>query len=247
MIYGISGHKQAGKDTVGSIIQYLVDNEQVQDKYKITYKEFCKSPYIKRSEWQIKKFADKLKQILSILTGIPVKDMEKEEFKNKLLGEEWKVWTYIVNTFEDNWKYSILRNTKKEVEQYIISKGWVLPHPNITIKENHLTIREALQYIGTNLFRDKFHTNCWVNALMNEYKDQQWLITDVRFPNEVQSIVNRGGKMIRVNRFTKNNDLHESETALDNYNDWHYILDNNGTIEELIEQVKQILIKEKLI
>lgn len=40
---------------------------------------------------------------------------------------------------------------------------------------------------------------------------------------------------------------HESEVALDNYNDWDYVIDNNGTIEDLIEKVKQILIKEKII
>ena len=40
---------------------------------------------------------------------------------------------------------------------------------------------------------------------------------------------------------------HESEVALDNFNDWDYIIDNNGTIEDLIEKVKQILITEGLL
>jgi len=39
---------------------------------------------------------------------------------------------------------------------------------------------------------------------------------------------------------------HLSETALDNYS-FDYTIDNNGTIEELIIKVKEILIKEKLI
>ena len=34
---------------------------------------------------------------------------------------------------------------------------------------------------------------------------------------------------------------HESETSLDNYNDWDYIIHNNGTIEDLIVKVKNIL------
>jgi len=37
--------------------------------------------------------------------------------------------------------------------------------------------------------------------------------------------------------------LHESETALDNWTDWDYVIDNNGTLEELVEKVKQILIE----
>ena len=39
---------------------------------------------------------------------------------------------------------------------------------------------------------------------------------------------------------------HPSETALDNH-PFDYTIDNNGTIEELIEKVREILIKEKLI
>ena len=39
---------------------------------------------------------------------------------------------------------------------------------------------------------------------------------------------------------------HISETALDNA-EFDYVIDNNGTIEELIKQVKKILIKEKII
>ena len=39
---------------------------------------------------------------------------------------------------------------------------------------------------------------------------------------------------------------HPSETALDNHS-FDYTIDNNGTIEELIEKVREILIKEKVI
>ena len=75
-----------------------------------------------------------------------------------------------------------------------------------------------------------------------------WIITDCRFKNELQAIKDRDGIVIRVNR---NNSLfksviHESETALDNAK-FDYIIDNNGTIEELIEKVKEILIKEKIL
>jgi hypothetical protein len=44
----------------------------------------------------------------------------------------------------------------------------------------------------------------------------------------------------------KSLDLHPSETSLDYYSfDW--VIDNNGTIEELIERVKEILLIEKII
>ena len=40
---------------------------------------------------------------------------------------------------------------------------------------------------------------------------------------------------------------HPSETALDNYKDWDYVIDNNDSLESLIEKVKIILEDLKLI
>lgn len=48
---------------------------------------------------------------------------------------------------------------------------------------------------------------------------------------------------IMIKRLIK---AHESETALDDAT-FDYTIDNNGTIEELIEKVREILIKDKLI
>lgn len=50
-----------------------------------------------------------------------------------------------------------------------------------------------------------------------------------------------------LNKYSKvDNNQHESETSLDNHK-FKYTIDNNGTIEELIKQVKDILIKEGII
>jgi hypothetical protein len=78
-----------------------------------------------------------------------------------------------------------------------------------------------------------------------------WLITDMRFPNELKAIKDKGGISIRVNRHNHPNDInpnteHPSETALDN-EEFDYVIDNNGTIEELIEKVKVVLKHSKII
>ena len=83
-----------------------------------------------------------------------------------------------------------------------------------------------------------------------------WIITDTRFPNEADAVKSRGGINIRLNRPNpkgiindfENSDinLHPSETALDNYT-FDYVIDNTGTIEDLIIKVKEILIKENII
>ena len=71
-----------------------------------------------------------------------------------------------------------------------------------------------------------------------------WIITDVRFPNEAEAIKRYGGKVIRVNRdYVSTEDpkhQHSSETALDNYEGFDHIVQNDGTIPELVEKIKAL-------
>jgi len=162
MIIGLNGYAKSGKDEIANAIRSL------------------------HPTWEIKKFAGKLKDIASILTGIPAESFEDQSFKMKHL------------------------------------MGW------------DMTVRELLQRLGTEGVRSGVHTDAWVNALfVDYYQYAKWIITDVRFPNEAQSIKDRGGVLIRVNRpgvGPVNN--HLSETALD---DWKFdhVIDNNGTLQEL--------------
>lgn len=61
--------------------------------------------------------------------------------------------------------------------------------------------REALQKIGTEVGRDIFHTDFWVQALDAKVEsNKNYVITDVRFPNEIEWIRNQGGIVIEVQR-----------------------------------------------
>ena len=70
-----------------------------------------------------------------------------------------------------------------------------------------------------------------------------WIITDVRFPDEVKAIEDRGGIVIRLERANDQTGLssqHESETAFDTHA-FGTIIQNDGSIEDLIEKVRDIL------
>lgn len=113
-----------------------------------------------------------------------------------------------------------------------------------------LTPRLLLQRLGTDAAR-YVHPDIWVNALFSKFKKKsRWIITDVRFDNEVRAIQERGGIVIRVNRDKSKDSTeqsnHISETALDNYEGFDVILNNNDTLEDLIEEIRQILIKYKI-
>ena len=66
------------------------------------------------------------------------------------------------------------------------------------------TPRDALQKLGTESVRNVFHENFWIVALDRKIKNNNnYVITDVRFQNEIQYIRNKGGKIIEVQRGEK--------------------------------------------
>ena len=92
MIIGINGYAGSGKDTVGTIIQYLqtipsnVSLEDVLD-FPLTHQWWLEEA----SGWEIKKWAGKLKTMASLFTGIPVEKFEDQDFKKTMLGSEWNM------------------------------------------------------------------------------------------------------------------------------------------------------------
>lgn len=65
----------------------------------------------------------------------------------------------------------------------------------------NFTPRLALQLLGTDVFRNHFHKDIWMWSVMARYKgDEHVVISDCRFPNEIQAIRDMGGRIIQVDR-----------------------------------------------
>lgn len=61
--------------------------------------------------------------------------------------------------------------------------------------------RLALQRLGTEAGRDVFHQDIWIYALENRIKKlPKVVITDTRFPNEMEFIRSKGGVIVEVKR-----------------------------------------------
>lgn len=73
-----------------------------------------------------------------------------------------------------------------------------------------------------------------------------WIITDMRFPNEMEAVIKRKGITIKVNRPGIDLLNHPSETSLDTA-EFDYTIVNDSTIEDLVIKVRKILVKEKII
>lgn len=113
----------------------------------------------------------------------------------------------------------------------------------LQIKE--FTPRKALQLIGTDMMRDKLHPNIWINIIERQLtNNKNIVITDVRFNNEVNMIINHGGYIIGIKRdkasiYTEAK--HKSEYDIDQIIDQiekEDIIYNNGTIKELYDTIK---------
>ena len=133
-----------------------------------------------------------------------------------------------------------------------------------------ITPRWVLQYWGTEVCRNGFHNDIWVASVENKLRqtDENIVITDCRFSNEIKSIKEIGGITMRVTRgqppewydaavsYNKGehgnmswslskakldrNRIHASEYSSVGLDYDHYV-DNNGTIDELHKQVNSVI------
>ena len=132
----------------------------------------------------------------------------------------------------------------------------------------HLTPRWILQYWGTEVCRKGFHDDIWIASLENKLRNSQdsVVISDCRFPNEIASIRNAGGKIVWVQRgdlpewYTtaiqanqghnwavmdlKMRKIHASETSWVGTS-FDYVIDNNGSIDQLYQQIQSLFIDQE--
>lgn len=132
------------------------------------------------------------------------------------------------------------------------------------LKMPELTPRLVLQLWGTEVCRRSFHDDIWIASLEARLRNSQdnIVISDCRFPNEIKAIKNAGGKVVWVQRgdlpswhimAAKANKgdsfaaeklkalgVHASETAWVG-TDFDYIVDNNGTVDDLYNRIAMIV------
>lgn len=211
MIISVSGKIGSGKDTVAAIIMELANDKQ----------------------WEVKKWAGKLKEIATLLTGIPKEKFEDQEFKKTKLGPEWNKPIYL--------------------------KGELVSSEPMTVRDllqllGTEAMRDGLHTdTWVNALMSEYKTNNGVDTKAEGegngvVADKFWIITDTRFPNELAAITRHNGITIRVNRTHANQtkSSHSSERALDHVTNWDHVIENDGTVDELREKVLHILQKHQI-
>lgn len=123
-----------------------------------------------------------------------------------------------------------------------------------------LTPRYVLQYIATDLFRNHFHHEIWITIVekqLNQFNQfDNIVITDCRFENEINLLINYGAKIIHVykeipgwvDKYKMGEEVKEIEKMHRSEYEWirchnDYYISNNGTIDELYEKIIYIIEK----
>ena len=164
------------------------------------------------------------------------------------------------------WERDLLEGSTKSSREWREKRDdWWSDRLNMEI-----TPRWVLQYWGTEVCRNNFHTDIWVASVENKLRQtsDNIVITDCRFANEVKSIKSVGGITMRVNRGSRpvwfdaavdyNNEpvgseqhqkaklileahgVHASEYSSVGIL-YDYYIDNNSTIDELHKQVNSVV------
>jgi hypothetical protein len=184
-------------------------------------------------------------------------EFRRESFANSLKDAVAQVF---------GWDRTMLEGRTKQAREW---REQVDPWWAERLNMPNLTPRWVLQYWGTEVCRRAFHDDIWIASLENKLRNSKddIVISDCRFPNEIKSIKDAGGIVIRVVRGPEPewyNDaadmnagdrcmnymmaktriqalgIHASETAWVGTK-FDSILDNNGTIDDLFEQVKDLV------
>jgi len=235
-IIGISGRKQAGKNTAANYIngQVLKNKGMIQDFYindsgelviktndssgnsgygvfDATRKDESFVNYAEKELWpyiKIYHFADPLKKMAIELFDLNPKNIYgNNEGKNQPTKFYWKDMPDISDEYPD---------------------------------DKPMTHREFLEHFGTKIIRH-IYNDAWSNYTLNKVQQEQSeiaIIPDVRFSNEIDAIKSAGGIVIRLQRDIFNSDS-KSESALDkdkyDWSNFDIVIDNTSCgIEQML-------------
>jgi len=154
-------------------------------------------------------------------------------------------------------KYGFLRMALADPLRDIVQLVFCLDHDSVwdrDLRELPLkflpkwTVRKLLQYIGTEMFRTNILADIWIrNFLQRAEPFSKYIITDVRFPNELDGAKEKfGGKILSVE--VVRNGCEGKDVGLPNHESERYrikadvIIENNGTLKELYDKVEKMIV-----
>jgi hypothetical protein len=172
--------------------------------------------------------ADPLKRVAIDLLGLPEEKVYgTDEDKNEITHLLWENMPGITTVDYFSKGYADVGHKTFGVEYH---------------EPGSMTIREVLQYVGTDIFR-KMVPDVWMDALLRRIEKEQpkiALVSDVRFDNEIVGLQEAGGNVIGLTRNSSSTDGHKSEQI--NLDLCSTVLDNaDMSIKEQCDAMNEII------
>lgn len=112
--------------------------------------------------------------------------------------------------------------------------------------------RDFLQQVGVELIKNKINPNMLIGRIVDDVKVYSYffdviVISDARFVEEISVIKNNFSNVSVIHVDGVDNDLtneqknHSTETGLDDYNDYDFIINNSGNLDELKSKIFNVL------
>lgn len=212
MLIGITGKKRSGKDTFASLISELSNDD-------ITIYKFAQ-PLKKAIKYGFDEVVPELGITFEDLDGDGI-DREKQIISNEEAGMIFVSANYYLGI-------------------PILSSDVFLAMTNIKIKDTSYSIRELLQVYGTDIVRELYRDDYWIECAKQKYLSREtkhMIITDCRFDNEIKLIEYFNGRLFHVvrdyddiNKTTT--EKHISENGITDYS-YATVIKNDGTIDDL--------------
>lgn len=162
MVIGIIGKAGSGKDTVGEIMHKFLAQRDARDN------NYSKD---KTYNWQIRKFADKLKQMVSILTDTPLEVIEDPMVKEAPLGDDYKLVTYKSGKVKKTTEHTI----RTLMQTLGTSWGREMISPDLWVNTLFKNYKEGSKWIITDV---RFENEA------KAIKDRGGLLIKISSPNE---------------------------------------------------------------
>ena len=222
----IAGLKGSGKDESAKMLEYILNCPKLFRTY-FWYKIFKKWP----GKWHITAFARPLKQTLSIILNKPL-----EWFENRYNKENMYV------------NLDTLRIIDKQLldEEDILSENKfskIIKANESFPEDTWLSIRQLMQYYGTQVVRKYIGDKTWINSTLNKCEDRYTIISDLRFMVEYKEVKARNGVVLYVFRSNCIPGSHASErevVEMDNNSMFDRTIVNDGTLKDLFNTIKKV-------
>ena len=226
-LFAVSGTKGSGKDTATSMLQYCLSVPKVLRNYTC-YKwlhRFIRPKYKKLA------FADPLKKMLSVLLNEPYESFNNRAFKECYMVDlENLTIHYGIECMSDSKFNRMVKTLDPELSKSV------------------LTIRQLMQYFGTEISQRFFGRRVWINSTLKHCTGPT-IISDLRFKEEYNAIKERNGITIFIYRPGYEFGQHASEKEMEelyNNSQYDHVIINNGSLQQLFNSVKDILCRVKI-